>query len=159
MTKKIFESSAIICLGAVSKEADLKQPHPIQLNCPPDDGRCEVCGKHISELQPFGGPDDPLGGVFSGELLVQRFRPMGPYDKAAEKAWQEAEKAVPGPEDILAWLISKYGEKEANDISLSCQAYETTGASWECRDCIGLSMDEYFEVIEKRWKERDEMDL
>jgi len=149
MAQELFEGSGILNPEAISKEEDLIQ------KCFPlwDGPRCEVCGRHISELKPFGGPGDPLDGDFSGELLVRRYRPMGPYDEAAEKAWQEAEKSVPGQEDIMPWLISKYGEKEAHDFFFSYEAYRTTVPRRECRDCARLSEDEYFEAIGKRWKE------
>ena len=49
----------------------------IVINPPPSDSRCECCGKHVSELKPFGGPGDPLVGDFNGALLVKTFRDNG----------------------------------------------------------------------------------
>jgi hypothetical protein len=46
----------------------------IQINPPPSDERCEGCGRHVSEIKPFGRPGDPLVGDFSGALLVKHFR-------------------------------------------------------------------------------------
>jgi hypothetical protein len=71
----------------------------------------------------------------------------------AEKAWQEAEKEVQNPMDCLPWLITKYGKEKAEQFSLSLQAYGLTGASWECRDCIFLDLDEYFEKHRQRYQE------
>ena len=140
-------------LRAISREEDIEQLEHILMNPPPSDGRCAVCGRHVSELKPFGGPGDPLDGDFSGELLVMRWRHICRYDemvKAAEKAWQEAEKSVPDQEDPFSWLISKYGEDEAISIFSSLETHALTVPRWECRDCIGLSDDEYFEAIDKR---------
>lgn len=89
MTEILFEYGPSISLGAISKEEDLKQPGRFLINPPPSDLRCEVCGRDITELKPFGGPGDPLIGDFSGELLVKRWRSEGPYDEAAAKAWKE----------------------------------------------------------------------
>jgi hypothetical protein len=32
--------------------------------------RCDCCGKHMSELKPYGKAGDPLVGDLNGELLV-----------------------------------------------------------------------------------------
>jgi hypothetical protein len=79
MTKKLFEEAkseknGIVALGAVSNKEGLKPSGHIRINPPPNDGKCEVCGRHMSQLDPFGGPGDPLVGDFSGELLVKRYR-------------------------------------------------------------------------------------
>ncbi len=49
-----------------------------KINPPPDDRKCEVCHKHVSELKPFGGKGDPLVGDFKGYILLKTFRPMAP---------------------------------------------------------------------------------
>jgi hypothetical protein len=143
-------------LGAISKEEDLKLSRRFQINPPPEDGCCDVCGRHMSELTPFGGPGDPLLGDFSGELLVKIWRRMGPYDEKAHKAWQEAEAQTGaiGLDEVLPWLITKYGKERAEKISLLVEAWDQTGASWECRDCIILDDDEYFEKLNQRYQER-----
>ena len=79
----------------------------IWINPPPDDNCCECCGRHISELKPFGGPGDPLVGDFSGALLVKHFRAL-------------------------------CAEGQADAV-------------WECRDCIVLSLEEFF----KKWQQRE----
>jgi hypothetical protein len=89
MTQKLFEGNGVISLGAISKEEDLTPTHRISISGPPADGRCNVCGKHITELKPFGGPGDPLVGDFTGELLVKTWRSAGPYDEEAEKQWRK----------------------------------------------------------------------
>jgi hypothetical protein len=47
------------------------------------DRRCHCCGRHVSELVPYGGPDDPLIGDYTGALLVKQCRPM--FDTRTEE--------------------------------------------------------------------------
>ena len=157
MAQELFEGSEILNPEAISKEEDFSPESSFLWEGP----RCEVCGRHINFLKPFGGPGDPLDADFSGELLVMRWRPLRTHDEAMEKAVQEADESFPGNVDRIPWLISKFGEKKAHDIYLYCQASDTDQSSWECRDCIGLSDDEYFEAIHKtrpngwpRWMSR-----
>ena len=46
----------------------------ILLNPPPQSGECDICGRHVRNLDPYGGPGDPLIGDFSGAKLVKSFR-------------------------------------------------------------------------------------
>lgn len=156
MAEILFEKGRVISLGAISKEGDLKQPGRIVINGPPTDGSCDVCGRHIRELKPFGGPGDPLVGDFSGALLIKRWRAEGPYNEAAEKAWKEAEKEVPEKNGLLPWFISRFGEEEGNRLYWSAHAYDSVGKSWECRDCACLDGDEYWETIKKKWERKQE---
>jgi len=150
MTQVLWPGS----LGAVDKEEDLKLSRRHPINPPPEDACCDVCGRHMSKLKPFGGPGDPLVGDFSGELLVKTWRPAGPHDEEAEKALKEAEHAVPS--DPLSWLIAKYGTEKAEEIDFITGAYDCVGESWECRDCIVLGLDEYFETLNKRYQRGNE---
>ncbi len=143
-------------LGAVSKEEDLKKGG---INPPPPDGRCDVCGRHISELKPFGGADDPLEGDFTGELLVKQWRPLGPYNEEALEAAEEAKKALKAAprnkplesKDVLEWYISRYGKERGEGLYYAVSAWDCVGASWMCRDCIILEDDEYFEKLNQRY--------
>jgi hypothetical protein len=56
------------------------------LNPPPENGRCDCCRRHISELKPFGKAGDPLVGDFEGALLLKTYRREGPYDEKAVSA-------------------------------------------------------------------------
>lgn len=38
------------------------------------EARCHICDKPVSELEPFGGPGDPLVGDFTGEKLLKTYR-------------------------------------------------------------------------------------
>jgi len=97
----------------------------IVINPPPQDRRCEVCGRHISELKPFGGRGDPLVGDFTGAFLVKRFRTM----------------ALRLTDEQMDDYRKKHGDEHAD---LYDEAMSTVGASWECRDCIVLSGGDYF---------------
>lgn len=144
-------------LGAVSKEEDLEPKGSFIINGPPSDGRCEVCGRHMSELKPFGGPGDRLVGDFSGELLVKIWRREGPYDEESEKAWEEAEKATEGtPEsnDLHPWFIGKYGKEKRERLFFGGMLSSSSRSSWECRDCIILDEDEYFEKLSQTYKKQ-----
>jgi len=144
MTQVIFNNGVAMSLGAVSRMENLRPKCCILVNAPPADGRCYVCGRHMSELKPFGGPGDPLVGDFTGELLVKRWRWVIPYDDEAERAWDEAKKEVPEGEDKRSWFLSKYGEERGEEFYHYSQGVDTT---WECRDCIVMDYDEYFKII------------
>jgi hypothetical protein len=120
------------------------------VNGPPRDERCECCGRHISELKPFGGPGDPLVGDYSGALLIKNFRPDGPYNEEAEKAYKEAEACYKqaGFDDIDMYLISKYGQERGEEISFLYDCHHSCGKSWECRDCAVLSTNAYHEKLD-----------
>jgi len=115
---------------SVKKEDEQIRSHGPRLviNQPPADGRCECCGRHVSELKPFEGPGDPLVGDFKGALLVKTWRTM----------------TVQLTEEQLRELRQKHGDEAAEAHE---QLQNTIEASWECRDCIILSGDEYFRVI------------
>jgi hypothetical protein len=104
-----------------------KGPARFYINPPPKEGRCNLCGRHVSELKPFGGPGDPCVGDFSGALLVKRFRSEGPPLTAEEIAAHET-----------------YDEEwEEHGPANAANSF---GPSWECRDCIVLNDTEYWEV-------------
>ncbi len=124
------------------KQISFKNPHNL-----PSDICCFVCGKHLSQLKPFGGPGDPLVGDFEGQLLVKNYRWDSPANEEAEKAL-DGFGEEPGYEgDLRTWLISKYGKEKGEQF----YEYERIGRgidkSWECRDCILLDDNEYFKKI------------
>lgn len=63
------------------------------IDSPPLDAKCVTCGRHVSELPPFGGPGDPLEGDFRGAKMVQVFRAY----------WKPTETDTQVPIDAL-WL-------------------------------------------------------
>jgi hypothetical protein len=144
MAQFLFNENGICSLISIGNKEDLKRKPGLNLNPPPDDGRCEVCGRSLDKLKPFGKAGDPLVGDFDGELLLKNWRPEGPYDEKGEKAFDEARKRC-GDEDPVEWMIEKYGREEGDRLSFSAMAYGQIGSSWECRDCIILDHDGYFE--------------
>jgi hypothetical protein len=153
MSTFIFKGNGITSLGSIGGEEDLKLRQGINVN-PPFDDRCDCCGRHIRELKPFGKAGDPLIGDFNGEVLVKKWRPTGPYDKEAEMATTEAEKYYEetGCKDPLEWLIKKYGKQKGEKLDYLKSLYSQMGSSWECRDCIVLDTDEYFEKLKGRFQ-------
>jgi hypothetical protein len=82
MAEILIKNEGAVSLGTVENEEDLKPiPGLHNINPPPQNGKCECCGKHISELKPFGGPGDPLVGDFTGVYLIKKWRTDGPYDE------------------------------------------------------------------------------
>lgn len=111
-------------------ESENQKPK-IYINPPPQDKKCERCGKHISELKPFGKAGDPLNGDFNGALLLKTFRPM------CEETIEEYEKILAEcTGDNTEELELKYGKEKVEHTFLYDQVKNTVAASWECRDCI-----------------------
>jgi len=85
---------------------------------------------------------------------------MGSYDEEAERALDEAEKCLADAsrddEDPLEWLIETYGKEKGRNYDFSHQAYHQIDSSWECRDCVVLGTDEYFEKL-KEINEQEEV--
>jgi len=153
MTQGRF-GDGVTWLEAVNKEENLSKLGRIHINPPPPDYRCTCCGRHISELKPFGSPGDPVVGDFSGELLIKTFRPLGPYNEEALKAMEEAQKALPGEEDPLPWFISRYGKEKGEKLYWAAIFCGGADPQWLCRDCIVLDLDEYFARSCKTYLER-----
>ena len=118
MAEILFKNDVLISLGSIDNEEDLKPKAWINLNPPPADGRCQCCGRHISELKPFGGTGDPLVGDFTGALLVKKFRPDCPYNDEAENAIEEAVKHCKSDDFdcVLEWMIKQYGQEKGTEL-------------------------------------------
>jgi hypothetical protein len=150
MTQILFEKNGVVSLGAVSNEEDLRRPYLI--NPPPDDGRCEVCGRHLSELTPFVG--------LTGEVLVKNFRPDFPLPDEIREVNKRAKKeeSIRSKDDFDSWYIANYSEDERKRLYEILEEWremgcDQVGKSWECRDCFVLDDDEYFERREQRYEE------
>jgi hypothetical protein len=142
MSEVLFESNGITSLGSVGGAEDLKPRPGLNINPPPEDGRCYGCGRHLSQLKPFGKAGDPLVGDFNGAFLVKTFRPDFPPDEETDRIMEEFFGACSSEEDWnkAEWmLIERYGQEEAIGIMVYHQASQQFGSSWECRDCIRLS--------------------
>jgi hypothetical protein len=136
----------------------------IYINPPPRDLCCECCGRHISELKPFGGAGDPLIGDFSGALLLKTYRSMAPQpDNEWTRRSHEIEKTnLTDEEKLQKWkslenkLIKTHGEETVKGWQLQEDAANTVGASWECRNCIILYDTDYFKLHETSFKNEKE---
>ena len=53
MTTKIFDGNGVVSLGSISSEKELKIKARININSPPEDGRCDFCGRRINESSDF----------------------------------------------------------------------------------------------------------
>lgn len=134
-----FDENGIYSLGSVNGEEDLKPRPGVSLNPPPDEGTCQCCGRHISQLKPYDKE-----GVYKGAYLIKTFRRCGSFNEEAENAMREAEIEHP-EENPRIWLMNKYGKEKGFALYMTAEAYSCVDASWECRDCVILSDDAYFE--------------
>jgi hypothetical protein len=108
------------------------------INPPPQNGKCEQCGKHTSELKPFESDNNS-----DGALLMKTFRSMDEnLDITAEsidlynKIQDEYKYDETTKTDNIKELELKYSP-ELVDVSFQFgQLQGTVYASWECRDCI-----------------------
>ena len=129
----------------------------IHINAPPQDHRCEVCGREAKDLKPFGKAGDPLVGDFNGSILVKTYRSMAMpvTDKTFLKLQKEYEKKeYKGFEEAL---IKAHGKEKADQILFTDQLACTVEASWECRDCIILDDLQYLrKLYETREKEAEQ---
>jgi hypothetical protein len=157
MTEILINENGNISLASISRKQDLVLGLGTNLNPPPEDGRCECCGRHMSELKPFGKSGDPLVGDFEGALLVKNFREAGFNDEEAQNFMRLAHEYYQfnEGEDSLCWLwkVSQHGEEEG---ASSCRIAKLCGnivASWECRDCIVLDDAEYLEKLRQSHNE------
>lgn len=145
MGKNISQTDGIITLVSVECEEDLKwKPGVIYINGPPTDGRCECCGKHISQLEPYDKP-----GFYKGAYLIKTFRRFGSYNEEAENAMEEAEIEHP-EENPRVWLMNRYGNERGYALYIMAEAYSCIESSWECKDCVILSDDDY---LDKRFSD------
>ena len=109
----------------------------LAINPPPIDRKCQRCGKHTSELKPFGKEGDPLVGNFEGALLVKTFRAMNEeVDDELDKILSEYQNLGDGEGDNISELETKYGKEKVEQAFFYDQLSNTVEASWECRDCI-----------------------
>jgi hypothetical protein len=150
-----------IRVGSIESEADLNLRPGVNINPPPRDGKCQCCGRHISELKPYGKAGDPLLGDFGGGLLVKRWRHEGPFDEAAESAMEEALRCYKdeGFEYASDWLMSKYGRERGDELAFRAQLHGSIRSSWECRECIVLDEDENFAKMRERGVTTDPEDF
>ena len=159
MKKILINENECISLGSCECEEDLDFGDDFDdtdIDPIPPDNWCDCCGRRMSQLKPFGKAGDPLVGDFEGALLVKRWRRDGPYDEEAEEAMREAQKCYQndGYKEELDWMVDKYGEEKGKKLYWTAMCYGSTGSSWECRDCIVLDQNSYFEKLHQRLAEQ-----
>jgi len=152
MAEQLIDNDVAISLGSIDGEEGLKpRPGLININPPPQDGECMCCGRHFDELEPFGAAGDPLVGDFAGALLIKKFRTALPQsDAETERIYEQFIVARDPHSDYdkaRESLIKECGERDAEIIMIRVEGGSQVGSSWECRDCIGLDMFEYFEKL------------
>lgn len=110
------------------------------INGPPKDLKCEKCGKHISELEPFGGVGD-----FADAKLVKTFRSMNEGLNLSEEEYTKFEEINDlfstlgnsvGWEKAELEVNAKFGIEDVQRAMFYDQLSSTITPSWECKDCI-----------------------
>jgi hypothetical protein len=84
------------------------------INPPPEDERCEVCQRHVDDLNPFGGPGDPLVGNFTGAQLVKHYRDWS-GEGCSEASWECRDCFVLSTEECWNLRRTKRAEKPAEE--------------------------------------------
>ena len=94
---------------------------------PYDDRRCMRCGKHISELKPFGE------GIYALATVAKTYRNIDfvPYNEEYELILQTLYEFGDSHEMQEAIGMDKYKSAISYEGMRGC-----TERSWECRDCI-----------------------
>jgi hypothetical protein len=146
-----IEDDGRIYQESVDEKTDLKLWTGLRIiNPPPRDGRCKCCGRHLSNLSPFGKAGDPLEEDFEGALLVITSRPELPEPNAEIQEIGELYfgscKTRSDYARAIRRLDEDYGE-DAQGITYWLEGASYLRFSWECRDCIVLTNDEFFEKL------------
>jgi hypothetical protein len=154
MSTTMFEENGIISFSSIANEKDLKRGDGLYINPPPQDGRYECCGRHISELKPFGTARHLYFGDLDGALLVKAWRPLLPDDPRPQSIYDEM--IVTGEPGNLFENSTRYlMEKSCHGKTTELRVYHFSGNSkvgaiWECRDCFFLDEAEYLELMRQR---------
>ena len=151
MISRILEGDRIIAPGSIKNEQDSLPGAGIDIN-PPKDGRCYCCGRHISQLRPFGTAENSLVADFDGSYLVKTWRPTGLYDEEAKQALREADQRFleEGYESPEEWLADVFGKEKAAQLMHSVEVFATSSARWLCKDCMVLDEYEYLTKLHQR---------
>jgi hypothetical protein len=119
---------------------------PLVISCsPPGDNRCEVCRRHISELEPYGENGEPLEKDFSGKYFVGRIRPFIYSREDWPMIFYHKESDI---EYLNTYFRKKCG-KDRFIFSTSFVKSILDYKSKECRECILFNTDEYIEKLFK----------
>ena len=109
------------------------------------DENCVCCGRHVSELKPYGKAGDPLVGDFEGLRLLRPYRADDLPDEEADMAFEEAYKyCKDDDEDILEWMQNKYGKEKGLQLYGTWLLSHSVSKHSLCRDCIILDLETYY---------------
>jgi hypothetical protein len=106
---------------------------------------CDRCGKHMEELQTYGGPGDPCGVDLTGARLVKIYHPISPPPSDEEMdLLHRRSGGMAGSGNVVDKLAKEIGESAAKDL---LNRYELAGIEdsvWLCRDCILFEENAHF---------------
>ena len=142
---------------AIHCEEDLKlSPKLKQIAPPPADGRCECCGKHITELEPFSVVGHPWGVDVENVLLVKNSRPSVLRDERVDGILKEFLGGNLSNEDYekaMEKLHEVYGHEMAEHLLRYNFVEGQVSASWDCCDCMQLDTEAYLEMPPLRYSQ------
>ena len=118
------------------------------------DAFCECCGRPWEELEPFG----QVGDEFYEGRLWKTHRPDFLPDKEFYRIMNKFFGKFPTEEEF--WkakerLLQKYGKEKLEELTHYFYA-GGVGSSWECVDCICLTIEEYFEKRRQAYSKAEE---
>jgi hypothetical protein len=137
-----------------SNNEERYQLFPGCLPYPPADGRCNCCGKHISDLRPFSVFGNTSGMDIKEVLLVKNVRPQIASIEEIDRILEEVFEGCRSDEDYKKaeeMLVVVFGKEDAEDLLLYANASVLVTISWECRECIALDTEVYFAMRTPRY--------
>jgi hypothetical protein len=123
------------------------------LNNLPADGRCNCCGKHLSELKPFSVMSEASKPGLEEVLLVKNVRPLAPLNKQLDRTLKEFFGDCLNAEDeeiAEERLIEVFGSKFADDLRSYYDASTLAISSWECLECLSLDNETFLAMCVSR---------
>jgi hypothetical protein len=158
METKIVDLNDIVSFISISGEGDLKLKSIINTNPPPVDETCDCCGRHISEVKPFGKAGDPLVGDFKGALLITKCRSIVPFDEQMDKIANKFLKNCKTKDECIRAeerLVEELGEKEAKRITIYYSGYGMGEKFREYKDCAILDDKKFYDRMNQRFMQEN----
>jgi hypothetical protein len=162
MTTILVENGTALSLGSISCEADLiPKRGRLNINPPPSDGRCDCCGRHLSQLKPYGKAGDPLVGDFENALLVKTWvAECGPDEELGnllEEYFGDCKNEEDGKQ-ADAIFIQEHGKEKLDELEDYSMLRGAIHSIWLCRDCMILDRPELYERLDARRRIRKTKD-
>lgn len=140
MGEYFIKEERVCSLFNVTREEDLKPRPGLNMNPPPGDGRCECCGRPISELKPF-----PSEGLLKGAYLIKSYREPTVLGEWEEEIMYESQEQVPGEPN--RWIKAEFDFSGPLDMN------------WECSECFILNDEEFYEKMNERIEREEDLAL